>query len=117
MAALITLRMAITHCRAPFDESGDPDAIDEMNRLRNSATAICLSFIERDADDQSPAWTDATNPETDHEFSILQAAILRMLLHLWRWRGDDEKAPKWSKYNLPDDVEMLLNLIKDPTIA
>jgi len=115
--ALITLAMAIQQCRAPFTEQSPGPEVAELRRMMESATAICLSFIERTAEDESPAWTDATNPATDQEFSILQAAILKMTAHLWRWRGDDEKTPAWSRYNLPDDVEMLLNLLRDPTLG
>lgn len=116
MDALISFALARAQTKAPFDEQSDPDGAAELNRMRVQATAICMNYIEREPEDQSPAWTAATDPTTDTEFSIVQAAILRMLMHLWRWRGDDEKTPKWSPHDLPPDVTMLLRLVKAPTV-
>jgi hypothetical protein len=116
--ALVTLIQAIRHVKAPFTESAGPEeGVEELQDLMEQATAICLNYIEREAEDQSPAWTDATDPALDSEFAIVQAAILRMLMHLWRWRGDDDKPPSWSPHDLPADVTMLLRLLKDPTLA
>jgi hypothetical protein len=118
VAALITLQQAIRHVKAPFEADALPESgVEELELLMEQATALCLAYTERAVDDQSPPWTSATSPATDAEFAMLQAGILRMLMHLWRWRGDDEKAPAWSPYDLPADVTMILRILKDPTLA
>jgi hypothetical protein len=109
--ALVPIEMAVRHLKGD-----DYDQVDVEMKLEQ-ASAMCLNYIEREADEQSPAWTAQTNPFTDPEFAILQAAILRMFMHLWRWRGDDEKTPLRSAYDLPDDVASLLRLLKDPSLA
>jgi hypothetical protein len=113
--ALVTFVQAARHVRAPFGEYDE--GADELRSMIEQASAICLNYIEREADEESPAWTSATDPATDSEFAILQAAILRMVAHLWRWRGDDEKTPSVSAHDLPNDVALMLRLLKDPTLG
>lgn len=109
---LISVDLAARHLKTDDFDSGDVETKIEQ------ATAICLNYIERRTDDSSPAWSADTNPSTDPDFAILQAAILRMFLHLWRWRGDDDKPPTADKpFDLPEDVASLLRLLKDQTLA
>jgi len=111
--ALITYAQAKAHLRITDDE-GKADLLLKMEQ----ATQIVLERIERDAND-SPAWDEDTDPETDAEFSRAQAMILMELAGLWRYRGDDPETA-----NAPEDLgrlspraERIAYRTKGPTLA
>jgi hypothetical protein len=86
------------------------------------ATVLCLDWVRQrvgstEARDEwyaiVDAWTDETAPLQ------IRAAILRMVGHLVRFRGDDDKATALTFENgdLPADVTMFLKRLRDPAFA
>lgn len=112
MASLISLSVAKRHLKGvDFDDF-------DLELKCAHATAMALDYIERTAEDQSPAWTMSTNPSTDPEFAILQAGILIVLMDLCRFRGDDdEKAGHVSEFEFPPRAARILRRLKEPTLA
>lgn len=87
MAALITLDQAKLQCRIPPD---DDTFDDELDMKRTQASAIVTDYLsEYLADLGSPAWDEDTDPTTEPQFALVQAAILEVVTNLWRHRGDE----------------------------
>ena len=77
--ALITLDQAKTQCKIPL-ESVEYD--DDLTLKIEHATALVVDFMNRSEDD----WV-AGSPQAspaDQEFPLIQAAILAVLLRMWR---------------------------------
>lgn len=84
--ALITYKQAKDHLHLTTD-----DAKKDVLLKMEHATAIVLDYIDRLATAASPDWTDATDPASDRDFALVQAAILIVLGDLYRFRGDDDE--------------------------
>ena len=82
----------------------DEDLLAKME----SATALVLIHLKRQGE-----WTVDTDPETDLEFAVVQAAILKVLGNLYRFRGDDEKTPN----PVDDSVVAMLSMHRDGALA
>ena len=111
MAALVSYEMAKAHLRLP-DDSEEDDVRVKMGQ----ATALVITYIKR----PSHGWTPDTDPDTDHEFAIVQAAILKVLTDFYRDRGDEEvdaRFEEWTSVNLRPDVRRMLNMLRDPALA
>lgn len=103
----ISLDMARRHTRS----QGVPD--DDDLRLKTlQAEAIVLQHLK--GNNGSPDWDETTDPAVDTDFAIVQAATLKVLQNIYRFRGDDEK-PSPSPMS-PDVVDML-SMMRDPTLA
>jgi len=106
--ALITYTMAVNHLnqQGVLDSVSpeDPDLIAKME----SATSLVLIHLKRQGE-----WTVETDPETDPEFAIVQAAILKVLGNLYRFRGDDEKTPD----PVDQSVVSMCSMLRDGAIA
>jgi hypothetical protein len=112
VAALVSTQQAKDHLRL----TDDTDILD-LKLKCEQATAMVLNYLERAADDSSPAWTAETDPSTDPELAIVKAAILTLLGDMYRFRGDDEEPSHTSAHDLPPRVARTLRLLKDPTLA
>src|SRR5688572_21505306 len=103
--ALIALEDAIRHLKLT---DADPDDQDLALKLLH-AEALVVNYLKR----PSHGWTIDTDPETDLEFAIVQAAILKVLANLDAAdRGDAEK-PR----DPMDGVLLMLGPLRDPALA
>jgi len=108
MPALITIEQARRQVRlAPDDTSLD----DELEPLREVATAIVIDYIKR----PNHGWTESYDPAGspyDSDFVIVTAAIAEVLVNLWRHRGDEAVDGPITKR-----VELMLERLRDPALA
>jgi len=110
-SALVSYAQAKLHLRLPDDR--EQVAVEEKTQ---QATALVLTHIGREVNE----WTDTTDPKTDLEFALVQAAILETLGDLWRFRGDDAdqkpedpNAGAWLRAN----VRRKLHPLRRPSLA
>lgn len=108
--ALITYAQAVSHLKqnGVLDGGSPPEEDADLLLKMEHATAIVLNTIQRPGE-----WDVNTDPNDDHEFAQVQALVLKVLLWLYRFRGDDDSEP---------EIEKLLNpytwgALKDRIIA
>lgn len=109
--ALITFDAAVNHLRQNgviLDESPESPQTADLRLKMEQASAIVLIHLKRPAE-----WAVDTDPSDDPEFAIVQAAVLKVLGNLYRFRGDDEKASA----PISDDVLAMLSILRDPSLA
>lgn len=106
--ALVSYALAKQHLRLTDDNSQA-----DVTLKADVASAIVLAYIGRSAAD-SPVWDDSIDPADDADFAIVQAAVLKVLANLWRWRGDDQP-PEDSP--LTADVRGMLKLVADHVLS
>lgn len=113
-ADLVTVAQAVAHLKLD-DATAAAEAADLALKLAQ-ATAVVLVHIEREENE----WTSATDPKTDLEFALVQAAILETLGDLYRFRGDDADGPTESlaagAYLRPN-VRRKLHALRRPSLA
>jgi hypothetical protein len=102
--ALMALEDAIRTLKL---QDADPDEQDLALKLMQ-AEALVMNHIKR----PDHGWTIDTDPETDHEFGIVQAAILKVVVNLDKFRGDDEKP-----HDPLEGVTAMLGPLRDPALA
>lgn len=111
MAAIVTYKQATTHLGL-----GDEENATVRAKL-NQATSLVLTYIDR----RDHEWDQNTDPRTDHDFSIVQAAILAQLGELYRFRGDDDNdGPAMSVEDsnyLSPRVRRMLYPLRPPSLA
>lgn len=105
--AIVSLEMARRHTRSIGVQDDDDLALKIL-----AAEALVLQHLRR-TDETSPPWTAETDPETDREFAIAQAAVLKVLGNLYRYRGDDETPMN----PMSEDVIAMLSMQRDPTLS
>ena len=110
MAALITLAQAKAQLRVTYT---DEDTV--ITEYLEQASQLVLDFIKAtyDEDDvatRPPDWTLATVPRP------IQAAVLMVTAHLWRFRGD-EAAGTATDGPIQERVQMMLSMYRDPALA
>lgn len=110
--ALVSYALAKAHLRLTDDESKAA-----VNLMAEQASAMVLKYIGREAAD-SPAWDDSIDPADDSDFAIVQANVLKVLTHLWRYRGDDAQLAGGALGGpLTEEIRNCLLLVKDHTLA
>lgn len=109
--ALVTYDQAVQHLRrqgalelgvSPAEQEAD------LTLKIEQASAIVIAHLKRPGE-----WDVDSSPEDDPEFAIVQAAVLKVLGNLYRFRGDDEKSPS----PMSADVVDLLAMHRDPSLA
>lgn len=105
--ALVTYGEAIRHLQQQGVLDGSPSDEDVMLKLEQ-ASAIVAVHLKRPGE-----WSIGSIAADDPEFAIVQAAILKVLGNLYRFRGDDDAAPE----PMSPDVKMMLDPLRDPTLA
>jgi hypothetical protein len=109
--ALISYAAAVRHLRQegalPIDVSPEAEHADVAAKIEQ-ASALVLVHLKRPGE-----WSVDTDPEEDPEFAIVQAAVLKVLGNLYRFRGDDEKSPS----PISEDVVSMLSMLRDPSLA
>jgi len=107
---LVSLDQAKAHLRMR-----GVDEQDELIELQiKHATAIVVTYIAREADDdwtaEIEAWNDESVPPQ------VQAAILVQLAELFRYRGDEDAPTRAHGYPCPMVVS-LLHALHDPAVS
>lgn len=99
MAALVTLEQAKSHLNIVHDAFDE-----EIERKAEDATAIVIEYLKGRAD---ATWTDVTVP------GQVRAAVLYVLTHLFKHRGDDMSLDEafWNA------LARLLWRSRDPALA
>lgn len=87
---------------SPLEQNAD------LTLKMEQASALVLIHIKRAAE-----WDVDSDPSDDPEFAVVQAAVLRVLGNLYRFRGDDEK----SVSPISEDVVSMLSMLRDPSLA
>lgn len=105
--ALINREQAIEHLRIGTGPEYEKDLVAKMEE----ATAHVLVYIKRTTDH---GWTVNTDPASDPEFAIVQAAIKEVLANLFFDRGDRDKP---SEGPITPRIKNALSMLRDPTIA
>lgn len=105
--ALITYDQAVQHLQQQGVLDVSP-ASEDLTLKVEQASAIVLVHLKRPAE-----WDVDSDPTDDPEFAIVQAAVLKVLGNLYRFRGDDPQSPS----PLSDDVVRMLSMLRDPTLA
>lgn len=105
--ALITYDMAVRHLLQEGILDGSPDDADVTMKMEQ-ATAIVLIHLKRPAE-----WDIDSSPVDDPEFAIVQALVLKVLMWLYRYRGDDDTSPGLETILNPQTTGML----RTPEIA
>lgn len=105
--ALIAYDDAVRHLKQQGVLDVSPSDADLTAKIEQ-ASAIVLVHLKRPAE-----WDIDSDPGDDPEFAIVQAAVLKVLGHLYRFRGDDDSAPA----PLSDDVIRMLSMLRDPALA
>lgn len=105
--ALITYAAAVRHLNQTGVLDGSP-ADEDLELKIEQASAQVVIYLKRPGE-----WDIDTLPADDPEFAIVQAAVLKVLGNLYRFRGDDEEgvAP------ISPDVKLMLDPLRDPTLA
>lgn len=107
---IVSVDQAKQHARITSSDEDDDLAL----KLRQ-AHGLVLDYIDRPTDEDWHAelltWDDSTAP------AAVQAAILRMFQHLYRFRGDDEPQKPEDGLGLPSHVTQLLRLYRTPALA
>lgn len=108
--ALITYTMAVKHLKQDgvLDVGSPPEEDADVLMKMEQASAIVLIHLKRHGE-----WDVDSTPADDPEFAIVQALVLRVLSWLYRYRGDDDKAPNLDTILNPTTTGML----RDPEIA
>lgn len=108
--ALITYAQACRHLKIDATVSSPPsDQQLDIELKMEQATAFVLDHIKK----LDAIWTAETDPAEDLEFAIVQAAILKVLKNLDRFRGDD--APDQGP--LTEEIVNMLSHQRTPSLA
>lgn len=108
--ALITYEQACRHLKIDSTVSSPPsDQQLDIELKMDQATAFVLNHIKR----LDALWSTDSSPSEDPEFAIVQAAVLKVLKNLDRFRGDD--APDSGP--LTDEIVNMLSMLRDPSLA
>ncbi len=105
---LIDTYTAARHLQANI---GDPEFVEDVSLKIEHATAIVLKHVRV----PDPAWTSDTDPATDTDFAIVQAVVLKVLMNLYAFRGDETQV----RDPFTEDLKRLLMScgLMDPTAA
>ena len=109
--ALITFAAAVNHLRQNgviVDESPESPQAADLRLKMEQATAMVVVHLKRPAE-----WAEGDSAADDPEFAIVQAAVLRVLGNLYRFRGDDET----SVEPISPDIVRMLSILRDPSLA
>lgn len=114
LPSIVTLAQAKKAAQITSDEAND----DLYVRLE-IAHELCLDYVNNRVDD-ADAWLETILAwDADNAPQRVKGAILHMFVHLTRFRGDDtekDNGPLPGEH-LPPMVRMMLDRLRDPTVA
>jgi hypothetical protein len=103
----VTTAMVRSHLKG-FDDAEVSDVEDKIRQ----AQAMVLALIDREPDSE---WNDDTDPDDDADFAMVQAAILKVVAHMYRFRGDDD-VPVTDALDMVKPMLQAVGL-RDPSLA
>lgn len=83
------------------------------------AHELCLDYLDNRIDNDEDWPETLAGYTSDTAPRRLKGAILHTFVHLQRFRGDDDEKtnPKLEDARLPAHVRMMLDRLRDPTVA
>lgn len=105
--ALITYQQAVDHLKQNGVLDVSPSDAD-LERKIEQASAIVQTAMKRFGE-----WDSDTDAATDPEFAWAQAMTLKVLGHLYRFRGDDTDEPSLEEMLKKSGI----TLYRDPSLA
>ena len=111
---LVSFAQATAHLKLATDDAERER--DDIEAKLQQATALILIHIEREDNE----WTGATDPTTDLEFALVQAAILELFGEIYRFRGDDADLPRENEAAgafLRPNLRRKLHPLRRPSLA
>lgn len=111
---LVTYDMAKAHLKLP-----DDNEVEDVERKIAQATAMVMIHINRMTNPDG--WSENTDPSSDLEYALVQAAILELTADLYRYRGDDDESTRveqeWSGAYLKPNLRRKLTPLRRPSFA
>lgn len=106
--ALITYEQAVKHLKQEGVLDVSPEDADLTLKIEQ-ASALVITHLKRPGE-----WDVDSDPESDPEFAIVQAMTLKVLSHLYRYRGDDDD----NEPSIEDLFrKMSSSMLRDPSLA
>lgn len=105
--ALVTYAQAVQHLKQTGVLNGSPTD-DDLTLKLEQASAIVVIYLKRPGE-----WDLDTTPSDDPEFAVVQAAVLKVLGNLYRYRGDEEDSPA----PVSPDIVAMLSMLRDPALS
>lgn len=105
--ALITYEMAVKHLKQDGVLDASPSD-EDLQRKIEQASAMVQTALKRFGE-----WDEETDAATDPEFAWAQAMTLKVLGHLYRFRGDDTDEPSMEEMLKKSGI----TLYRDPSLA
>jgi hypothetical protein len=92
---------------------------DDLYLRLELAHEIVLDYLANQIDDSSDAWLDTIlGWDSTTAPRRVVGAILHTFVHLQRWRGDDDaKVQPALENGMPPLVRMMLDRLRDPSLA
>ncbi len=103
---LVTLEVTLAHLKLP----AGPDDADLTIKIEQ-ASAMVWQYLKRPWIEIAPP---IVVPGADEETAIIQAATLKVIGNLYRFRGDDDKT---AAAPISPDVVLMLAHLRDPALA
>lgn len=114
--ALVSYETAIAHLKLPPEIAADAATTADLTMKLRQAEARVLAHVKIHLWDPVPEWDETTDPATDQDFAIVQAAVLAVFGYLAADRGDgDPAADRVGPLNRA--VVDLLSVVRDPSFA
>lgn len=112
--SLVPLRDAKRRLQLPVDVTAN-DA--DLQAILDESEAIVLDYVTQRRDD-NVAWAAIVDAWTAETLPLqVKAAILVQFGELYRFRGDDEQAPKSDYGMLNSRVTAMLYRLRDPALS
>lgn len=105
--ALVTFDQAVKHLKQEGVLDVSPEDADLTLKIEQ-ASAMVVSHLKRPAE-----WDVDSLPEDDPDFAWVQAATLKTISWLYRFRGDDPEAPSFEDLMRKSGS----SLYRDPSLA
>lgn len=105
--ALVTYTAAVNHLKQNGVLDVSPSDTDLELKIEQ-ASSLVLIHLKRPGE-----WDVNSRPDDDPEFAVVQAAVLKVLGNLYRFRGDDDTSPN----PVDDSVVSMLSMLRDPSMA
>ena len=106
---LVTLDVVLQHLKLP---AGPED--EDLTRKIEQASALVWQYLKRPWPEGSPVAPGSPADVTLEELTIIEAATLKVVGNLYRFRGDDERV---AAAPISPEVIAMLSHLRDPALA
>jgi len=113
---LVSYDTAVRHLKLPPEIAADAATTADLTMKLRQAEARVLAHVKIHLWDPVPVWDETTDPATDANFAIVQAAVLVVFGYLTADRGDTDPAEARVGPLNPAVVD-LLSVVRDPSFA